>query len=45
MWRLDDVIVSVRRDLAKYQALIWRLGRAIRASMKTDRRQRRHERR
>ena len=43
MWRLDDVIVSVRRDLAKDQALIRRLGRAIRASMKTDRRQRAEE--
>ena len=38
MWRLIDKRVSARRDLAKYQALIRRLGRAIRASLNTDRR-------
>ena len=36
-WRIADERVSARRDLAKYQTLIWRLGRAIRTSLKTDR--------
>ena len=37
MWRLVDERVSARRDIAKYQALIRRLGHAIRASLRTDR--------
>ena len=36
-WRLVDERVSARRDIAKYQALIRRLGHAIRASLRTDR--------
>ena len=36
-WRLVDKRVSAHRDLAKDQALIWRLGRAISASLTTDR--------
>ena len=42
-WRIADERVSARRDLAKYQTLIWRMGRAIRANLKTDRRQRAEE--
>ena len=37
-WRLVDERVSARQDLAKDQTLIRRLGRAIRASLATDRR-------
>ena len=37
MWRLVDERVSTRRDLEKYQALVRRLGRAIRMSLRTDR--------
>ena len=33
-WRLVDKRVSARRNIAKYQALIWRLGRAIKASLR-----------
>ena len=43
MWRIADERVSALRDLAKYQALIQKLGRAIRASLKTDRRWRAEE--
>ena len=42
-WRFVDKRVSARRNLAKDQAFIRRLGRAIRASLKTDRRQRAEE--
>ena len=42
-WRLVEERVSTRRDLVKYQTLIWRMGRAIRANLKTDRRQRAEE--
>ena len=37
-WRLVDGRVSARQDYAKEQDLIWRLGRAIAASLKGDRR-------
>ena len=40
MWRLIVKRFSARRDLAKDQALIRRLGRAIRASLKTERKRR-----
>ena len=43
IWRIVDKIVSVLRYLAKDKALVQRLGRAIRASMKTDRRRRAEE--
>ena len=42
-WRLFNKIVSARQDLAKYQAIILRLGRAIRESLKTDRKRREEE--
>ena len=42
-WRLVDERVSVRRDTAKDQSLIWRLGRAILEILKVDRRQRAEE--
>ena len=35
-WRFVDKRVSARRDPAKYQALIWRLGCAIAESLKDD---------
>ena len=38
MWILVDKRVSVRQDIAKYQALIRRLGRAIKASLRDNRR-------
>ena len=38
-WRLFDERVSAHQDPMKDQALIWRLGRAIAASLKVDRRQ------
>ena len=37
MWRLVDERVFARQDLAKDQALIWRLGRAIKASLQENR--------
>ena len=43
MWRLVDERVSARWDPARYQYLIRRLGRAIVASLKVDRRQRAEE--
>ena len=42
-WRLVDKRVSVRRDLAKDQVLIWKLGRAIKASLWDNRRRRAEE--
>ena len=42
-WRLLNKRVFARRDLAKYQALIRRLGRAIRESLRTDRKWRDEE--
>ena len=42
-WRLVNERVSARRDLAKDRALIRRLGRAIRASLKMGRRRREEE--
>ena len=42
-WRLIDERVSAHRDLANYQALIRRLGCAIRVSLKTDRKRREEE--
>ena len=42
-WRLIDERVSTRRDLAKYQALIRRLSRDIRESLRTDRKRREEE--
>ena len=38
-WRLVDKRVSARRGM-RVRARIWRLGRAIRASLKEDRKQR-----
>ena len=43
MWRLVYKRVSARQDPLKYQVLIWRLGRAIAASLKDDRRRRAEE--
>ena len=43
MWKLADKRVSARRDTAKDHALIQRLGRAIVASFKGDRRQQAEE--
>ena len=43
IWRLVNKRVSARQDLAKDQALIWRLGRAIKASLWEDRRRRAEE--
>ena len=43
MWRLVNKGVSTRRDPAREQALIRRLGRAINASLKGDRRWRTYE--
>ena len=37
-WRLVDERVSARRDTAKGQTIIRRLGRAIKESLTTDRR-------
>ena len=42
-WRLVNERVSARRDPKKDQTLIRKLGRAIRASMATDRRRRAEE--
>ena len=42
-WRFVDKRVSARRDLAKDQTLIWRLGRAIRAILTTDRKRQAEE--
>ena len=42
-WRLVDERVSARRDIAKDQTLIWRLGRAIRVGLTKDRRRRAEE--
>ena len=42
-WRLVDKRVSARRDLANDQSLIWRLGRAINASLRDDKRRRSEE--
>ena len=42
-WRLVDKIVSARRDPAKDQTLIRRLGRDIKASMSMDSRRRAEE--
>ena len=39
-WRLMDKRVSARRYIVKYQALIRRLGRAIKASLREDRKKR-----
>ena len=39
-WRLDNKRVSTGRNPAKYQARIWRLSRAIAASLKGGRRRR-----
>ena len=43
VWRLVNERVSVRQDSAKDQSLIRRLGRAIAASLKGYRRQRKEE--
>ena len=43
IWRLIDERFSEYQDPAKYQSLIWRLGRAIMASLKGDRRRRAEE--
>ena len=43
MWRLLDERVSARRDITKDQALIRKLGRAIRASLRKDRKRRAEE--
>ena len=42
-WRLSDERVSARRDPAKGQTIRRRLGRAIKANMMVDRRQRAEE--
>ena len=42
-WRLINERVSVRRDIAKDQALIRRLGCAIKASLREDRQRRAEE--
>ena len=42
-WRLVNERLSVFRDPARYQALIWRLGRSIKASLREDRRRRMEE--
>ena len=42
-WKLVDERVSARQDPAKDQSLIQRLGRAITASLKGDRRRRSEE--
>ena len=42
-WRFVDKRVSTRRDIAKDQALVQRLGRSIRASLRTDRKRRAEE--
>ena len=42
-WRLVDKRVSVRRYIAKDQALIWRLGRAIKAILREDRKRKTEE--
>ena len=38
-WSIVDKRVSARQDPARYQAHIWRLGRAINASFREDSRQ------
>ena len=38
MWRLVDKRVPVRQVPAKYQSLIWRLGRTMAEILKGDRR-------
>ena len=43
MWRLVDKRVSAHQDPAKDQAFIWRLGRAIVASLRDNRRRRSEE--
>ena len=43
IWRLVNERVSARRDPAKYQTLIRRLDRAIKARMSTDRKRRTEE--
>ena len=42
-WGLVDVRVSARRDIAKYQVLIWRLGCAIKESLREGREQQSEE--
>ena len=42
-WGLVDERFSVRQDIAKYQTLIWRLGRAIKACLREDRKQQAEE--
>ena len=42
-WRLVNERVSARRDIAKDQSLIWRLGRTIKAILWDDRRWRAKE--
>ena len=42
-WILVDKRVSARQDLAKDQAIIWRLGCAIKASLRNDRHRREEE--
>ena len=44
-WILVDKRVSARRYIAKYQALIWRLGSAIKASLQEYRKRRAEEER
>ena len=43
MWKLVDKRFSARQDPAKYQSLVWRLGCAITAILKGNRRQREEE--
>ena len=43
MWKLVDNRFSARQDPAKYQSLVWRLGCAISAILKGNRRQREEE--
>ena len=43
MWIVVDERVSAPQDIAKYQALTRRLGRAIKASLWGDRQQRAEE--
>ena len=43
MWKLVDKRVSACQDRAKYQSLIWMLGRTIAAILKGDRRRRAEE--
>ena len=39
-WRLVNERVSACQDTARYQSHIWRMGRAINAGLKEDRRRR-----